>query len=499
MESEATPPFADNWAYLRTELNWLDRLLMLAISRQRQDQKEVDRVARSNLDRATSHWWKGIISVNRVAYDDSHPPTQPTVEKHSYQKQLEARIRVSKQQGIVLALPTLCDRLKLSLFEKNLILLALAPEVNLRYCHLYQQLQQEHLANTPGLPTVELGLRLLCRNDLEWRRSRSQLTAPRSLLARGVLLSVTGGESSLLSHGLKVAEPVVNYLLSERPDTVPQLDLIQPIALRMLPLGGTALESPAPLVDDIPEMGSLLQPAVPWTAVVLPKPILSRLTVVCQQAKLLLPDEAVDGEDAPDLYPVPSPARGTVGLLSGCAGTGKTLTAHAIATELHTPLYCLDLAMLSEAERSQPPLIPDAALTRVILIEAAQHWLGRHATVDPGLLRHWFDRQCQHQRLVLLTTDYLQTIRPTWRQHLDWTLELPLPNQQARITLWQLALQAAPALDRKLNGTTLAKYPLTGGDIDRIAKTAIAIAQAESAPKVKLSHVQAALHYYGKA
>ena len=24
-------PFADNWAYLKTELNWLDRLLMLAI------------------------------------------------------------------------------------------------------------------------------------------------------------------------------------------------------------------------------------------------------------------------------------------------------------------------------------------------------------------------------------------------------------------------------------------------------------------------------------
>jgi hypothetical protein len=34
--------FADNWAYFKTELNWLDRVLMMAVSRQKRDTSEVD-------------------------------------------------------------------------------------------------------------------------------------------------------------------------------------------------------------------------------------------------------------------------------------------------------------------------------------------------------------------------------------------------------------------------------------------------------------------------
>ncbi|NJL58090.1 hypothetical protein HC928_25475 [bacterium] len=32
--------FADNWAYLKTELQWLDRVLMLAVARQRQERRK---------------------------------------------------------------------------------------------------------------------------------------------------------------------------------------------------------------------------------------------------------------------------------------------------------------------------------------------------------------------------------------------------------------------------------------------------------------------------
>ncbi|MBD0268439.1 MAG: hypothetical protein ICV77_09105, partial [Cyanobacteria bacterium Co-bin8] len=69
--NESAAPFADNWAYLKTELSWLDRLLMLAVARQRQDVKEVDRIARHSGERATSHWWKGIITLEgQSGHDD---------------------------------------------------------------------------------------------------------------------------------------------------------------------------------------------------------------------------------------------------------------------------------------------------------------------------------------------------------------------------------------------------------------------------------------------
>ena len=150
-------PFADNWAYLKTELAWLDRLLMLAIARQRKDTKAVNQVAKNPTDRLSAHWWKGVISVPNPSYDDCRVPTKPAKTETTtanaqtgnspsaaqckapvgYQNQLEHRIKASAQANIVLALPSLRHYLNLTLFEKNLILMVLAPEINRRYGRLY--------------------------------------------------------------------------------------------------------------------------------------------------------------------------------------------------------------------------------------------------------------------------------------------------------------------------------------------------------------------------
>ena len=57
-------PFAYNWSYLKAELALLDRVLMRSLAKQRQNNQEVDRVAKSAADRATNHWWKGFIAID---------------------------------------------------------------------------------------------------------------------------------------------------------------------------------------------------------------------------------------------------------------------------------------------------------------------------------------------------------------------------------------------------------------------------------------------------
>jgi hypothetical protein len=64
-------PFLDNWTYLKVELNWLERLLLIAVARQRKETKEIDRVARTAVDRATSHWWRGMVSLEGTPSYDS--------------------------------------------------------------------------------------------------------------------------------------------------------------------------------------------------------------------------------------------------------------------------------------------------------------------------------------------------------------------------------------------------------------------------------------------
>jgi len=136
MQRDSVEPFSNNWAYLRTELSWLDRLLSIAVAKQRQETKELERVSRSRADRATSHWWKGLVSLEgEPAYDSPAvmPPQRAAASKVSYQQQLESKIQASLRQGIWLGLPMLRDRLQLNPFEKNLVLMALAPEMSRRY------------------------------------------------------------------------------------------------------------------------------------------------------------------------------------------------------------------------------------------------------------------------------------------------------------------------------------------------------------------------------
>ncbi|MEM9219443.1 MAG: hypothetical protein AAGD25_34555 [Cyanobacteria bacterium P01_F01_bin.150] len=243
MANQPNESFIDNWAYLKTELGWLDRMLMMALSRYRQDKKEVDRVAQSKADKASSHWWKGVISLDgKTAYDEHRPnakintdriingdPKSPnkagksnkitiSAKKTGYQQQLDARLTASRNKGIIIALPWFRDRLKLSLFEKNLVIMALAPEVNRRYARLYRYLQSQddnHLVS--DLPTVELVLRLLCRNDVEWRRARTSFHPDAPLMRHGLLMILNDSHDPFLNATLRLSDDFVDHLLAETP------------------------------------------------------------------------------------------------------------------------------------------------------------------------------------------------------------------------------------------------------------------------------------------
>jgi hypothetical protein len=434
MGDDAIQPFLDNWAYLKTELRWLDRLLMVAIARQQQEAKAVNQVAQGEADKVTSHWWKGIIHLNQPTfYEDGRPPA-PTKKAGSYSQNLEARIQASLRQGTVLALPQLRDRYDLSRFEKNLLLLALAPEINRRYGRLYDYLQAEE-APWVDLPTVDLCLRLLCRDDAAWQRGRSRLVAADSLIQRG-LLEWVGDAGTLLNQQIRVAEPVVNYLLSARPSSeVP---------------GEAAPEEPAPLLT-VPKTVT-----VGWSSLVLPKPVLSTLKYLSRQASQRQKSEQ---------------ATGLMVLLTGQAGTGKTLAAMAIAADLQQSLRVVDLAIFAADHDSELLTPATTAESHLLLLEQGDRWFGRHATPEPTELAHWWQEQRQSQGITLVTAERVEAIRPYWRQRFDAIVQLPMPNAKAREQLWALAWPATTKF-RGIDWPWVAQQlPLTGGQIQAIATT----------------------------
>ncbi len=207
-------PFADNWSYLKAELAWLDRVLMRSLSKQRQSNQEIDRVAKSAADRSTSHWWKGFIAIDPSkggSLVPNHPP-QITHPLGRYGDRLEA----SHHHHIRLAIPTLCDRLELGNFERDLLILCLAPEISRRYERIYTFLNNDE--TNCRQPTVDLALRLFCRSDAEWRNARSRLSPQSPLIKRKIIqlyLPPNSTARSLLSKAMLLSDKAVNYLLSE--------------------------------------------------------------------------------------------------------------------------------------------------------------------------------------------------------------------------------------------------------------------------------------------
>ena len=200
--------FRDNWSYLKVEINWLERILLNAAAKMRKTEATTARFAKTKADRATHSWWEGLVTLEKVGYDS--PPVSAAPQSLTYQQQIDRRITASQTQGIALALPALCDRHNLSLFEKQTILLALAPEVHRRYGELCGYLTGH---DGVSLPNVDLALRLFCRDDRTWRQRRSQLQSG-PLLQHTILLPCDRRDQSFLESPLKLSPSIVNTLLA---------------------------------------------------------------------------------------------------------------------------------------------------------------------------------------------------------------------------------------------------------------------------------------------
>ncbi|MEM9767600.1 MAG: hypothetical protein AAF892_06965 [Cyanobacteria bacterium P01_D01_bin.71] len=502
MSNNGAKPFENNWAYLKTELRWLDRMLMIAVARKRQNDKTMQRAGNSPADQVTSHWWKGIITVNRGIDDREGPPLkrqpQTAITTVTYSQQLQARVQACQQAGIVLALPLLRAHLQLSEVEKNIVLMAIAPEINRRYGRLYDYLQEEEGA-LADLPTVDLCLRLLCHSDQEWQQARARLTAPHSLVNLGLLEWIGDEDGTLLSQQARVSDTLSNFLLADNP-TVAELEtllsassmvdeaiMVTPPSEAAPPLSsstGPMLLSPPATPSETPPSAMTDQIAAiapTWTDLVLPKKLIWQLQYLSRQASARQAQADLSG---------------LMVLVCGDGGTGKTLAAAAIATQLQVPLACVDLQALDLED--YPRILTDSPTetSSLLLVKHGEQWFGRKSQVEQSWLHQWWQWR-QQFGLTLVTVASPEQIRPRWRQQFDVVLTLPRPHLRARQRLWKQAF-APDIKTHKLNWSAIAQQlPLTGGGIQTIAHTIELDLRSRKRATVTLSAFRAALqlHY----
>ncbi|HKK04896.1 MAG TPA: ATP-binding protein [Gammaproteobacteria bacterium] len=144
---------------------------------------------------------------------------------------------------------------------------------------------------------------------------------------------------------------------------------------------------------------------------------------------------------------------GARALFVGESGTGKTLAASLVATELGAPLYRVDIAAVmnkyvGESEKNLAAVLDQAAAHDVILLfDEADSLFGRRSEArETGeryanmLTNYLLTRIESHPGIVVLTSNSRERIDSAFTRRLDAIVEFPAPGQSERLALWRAHL-----------------------------------------------------------
>lgn len=206
-------PFADATEHLLAELGRLDLLLWRQVLRLRASHMLTEDEFRGLYisDRQVDV----LLQAGGKSDGDTAAPDAQILTAQATQRDAENRLRVlaSRDEGRNLPLVRLTERYELSRFELDILLLAIASEVDLHYETLYAYAQNDI---TKKRPTVELALKIGCESVRTRLAARAVFAETGTLLSRHLIRLVADPhdhEPPLPAHYLAVDARVVDYVL----------------------------------------------------------------------------------------------------------------------------------------------------------------------------------------------------------------------------------------------------------------------------------------------
>jgi Winged helix domain, variant/ATPase family associated with various cellular activities (AAA) len=411
-----TEPFATGLEHLLAELGRIELLLRRQVLRLRAD------------DLLATDDFRGLYIAD-TQVDALLHRGPPSTERHRTSREVEAlgilasgaREENASRAGEGLPLVRLARLYGLDDFERDVLLLAVAPEIDLRYETLFAYVQNDV---TKKHATVELAFKALCE-DIDERARRRGAFASDGVLRCNELVRLVQDpqdrEPPLPAHFIKADGHIVDFLLEQRA-------LDESLASFTAIGGRRELE-----------------------ALELPPEIRERLA----RAAHALGD-------------------GGVIVLEGPRGAGKRAAAESVFTELGKPLVVVDVAAAVRGDSA-----PDATATR-IRREAQLRGAGLYlegldelTREDPRarFLADALARQLPADILVLVgiarvpdlpEAPFIQALR----------IELRLPDVATRLRLWRAELQDDGDAEALANDFTLGaeQVPLVARAAETLAR-----------------------------
>jgi len=238
-------------------------------------------------------------------------------------------------------------------------------------------------------------------------------------------------------------------------------------------------------------LGSLAQPItsqVPNEALILPKSIMKELESLVQRCRHRESLNQDLGVTIKTRYQV-----GVRALFIGPSGTGKTLVASWLSTQLGLPLFRVDIASvvskyIGETEKNLSELLAKAEQSEVILLfDEADSLFGKRTDIKDSNDRfansqtnYLLQRIEFYKGIVLLTSNNRTRFDSAFNRRLDQIIEFPLPASEERRSLWQTHLGKNHQISTRQFNQLAVTSDLAGGQIRNAVLSGAVQAKSES-------------------
>jgi SpoVK/Ycf46/Vps4 family AAA+-type ATPase len=188
-------------------------------------------------------------------------------------------------------------------------------------------------------------------------------------------------------------------------------------------------------------------------------------------------------------------ARGIAALFAGASGTGKTMAADIIATELNLELYKIDVSQvvskyIGETAKNLSRIFAQAENTGAILFfDEADALFGKRSEIKDAHDRYanieiayLLQRIEAYHGIAILATNLKHNLDVAFIRRLRFIVDFPFPDELAREQIWQKAFPNQAPLASDIDFRYLArKLKLSGGSIKNIVLHAAFLAAANDA------------------
>lgn len=424
-------PYADDLDGLETELAWVRVRIRRLILQRKQDYPN---------------------QVTNRRYQKSEPvmDQETLVSELQMARREESRLREiadARSARSDTALDRLVQQYGLNPAERTILVLAAAPMFTGAINLDYGQLERDGFPGTSSL-SVEIVFNFLDLSLADRIRRRTLFSKRSPLMA-----------NDLITLGLhdRYSDPQ-QLLLAEVTLTCQTFQF----------LTGNAVSD-----DDLMDFSSLEEPRSQLQQVVLPEGATRRILAAVDQHDRFLQKREEWGFNDVIQY-----GKGIAMLFHGPPGTGKTMTAHAIAHHLGKRVLNVDIPTFldhRESDRFLPALFRESRLRGAVLFFDECEALFASRQLGNNLMNVLLTELEQFEGLAIMATNSPQVLDPALERRLMVRVSFPRPSQQARAEIWRQHIPPQAPLNPDVDLEDLAiRFDLTGGYIKNAVLMALA-------------------------